>query len=159
MLGRFPCTCVMQKLMRIIFDKAITIIMTLKAICTGVGWVWLARLGIVWHVIMWMKCAAIHTYPNNHCYNVISFPGGWSFYTLVSGLRPHPREGYNHYITCYLGNITVEERYGNILRCNRLYLRLLLYRSYYSCLVGSNCSATDPSRKTLSSTCVRLSDH
>ena len=47
---------------------------------------------------------------------VISLPGGWSFYTLVSGVarhqcaRPHPREGYNYYITCYLGNITVEER-------------------------------------------------
>ena len=26
--------------------------------------------------------------------------------------RPHPREGYNYYITCYLGNITVQERYG-----------------------------------------------
>ena len=28
--------------------------------------------------------------------------------------RPHPsaREGYNYYITCYLGNIMVEERYG-----------------------------------------------
>ena len=25
--------------------------------------------------------------------------------------RPHPREGYNYYITCYLDNITVEERY------------------------------------------------
>ena len=49
---------------------------------------------------------------------VISLPGGWSFYTLVSGVarhqcaRPHPREGYNYYITCYLGNITVQERYG-----------------------------------------------
>ena len=30
-----------------------------------------------------------------------------------------PREGYNYYITCYLGNITVQERYGqrNVLRC------------------------------------------
>ena len=27
------------------------------------------------------------------------------------GTRPHPREGYNYYITCCLGNITVEERY------------------------------------------------
>ena len=41
-------------------------------------------------------------------------PGGWSFYTLVLGVanvqdHTHPREGY--YITCYLGNITVEERY------------------------------------------------
>ena len=48
---------------------------------------------------------------------VISLPGGWSFYTFVSGVaqhkcvRPHSREGYNCYITCYLGNITVEERY------------------------------------------------
>ena len=49
---------------------------------------------------------------------VKSLPGGgWSFYTLVSGVaqhqyaRPHPREGFNYYITCYLGNITVEERY------------------------------------------------
>ena len=48
---------------------------------------------------------------------VKSIPGGWSFYTLVSGVtqhqyaRPHPREGFNYYITCYLGNITVEERY------------------------------------------------
>ena len=33
---------------------------------------------------------------------VKSLPGGWSFYTLVSG---------THYITCYLGNITGEERY------------------------------------------------
>ena len=23
---------------------------------------------------------------------------------------PHPREGYNYYITCYLGNITAQER-------------------------------------------------
>ena len=55
---------------------------------------------------------------------VISLPGGWSFYTFVSGIarhqcaRPHPRE---EYITCYLGNITVEEK---ILICclgNRLY--------------------------------------
>ena len=44
---------------------------------------------------------------------VISLPGGWSFYTMVSGVarhqyaRPHPREGYN----LYLGNITVEKRY------------------------------------------------
>ena len=26
--------------------------------------------------------------------------------------RPHPREGYNYYLTYYLGNITVQERYG-----------------------------------------------
>jgi len=26
--------------------------------------------------------------------------------------RPHPREGYNYYITPYLGDITVQERYG-----------------------------------------------
>ena len=45
-------------------------------------------------------------------------PWGWSFYTLVSGVtrhqcaKPHPREGYNYYVTCYLGNITVQERYG-----------------------------------------------
>ena len=42
--------------------------------------------------------------------------------------RPHFREGYNYYISCYLGNITVEERYGNILRCclgNRLYSFIL----------------------------------
>ena len=48
---------------------------------------------------------------------------------LVSG-RPHPREGYNYYITCYLGNITVEERYENIFRCclgNRLYYAKDLY--------------------------------
>ena len=33
--------------------------------------------------------------------------------------RPHPREGYNYNITCYLGNITVQERHGqrNVLRC------------------------------------------
>ena len=37
---------------------------------------------------------------------VISLPGGSSFCA-----RPHPREGYNYYITCYLGNIFVEERY------------------------------------------------
>ena len=48
---------------------------------------------------------------------VISLPGGWSC-TLVLGYaqhqcaRPHPREGYNYYIICYLGNITVQERYG-----------------------------------------------
>ena len=48
---------------------------------------------------------------------VISLPGGWSFYTLVSGIarhqyaRPHPMDRYNYYITCYLGNITAEERY------------------------------------------------
>ena len=39
--------------------------------------------------------------------NSYSLSGGWSFYTLVSG-----REGYNYYITCYLGNITVQKRYG-----------------------------------------------
>ena len=44
---------------------------------------------------------------------VISLPGVWS-YTFVPGVawckcvRPHPREGY---VTCYLGNITVEEGY------------------------------------------------
>ena len=48
---------------------------------------------------------------------VISPPGGSSFYTLVSGEawhqggRPYPREEYSYYLTCYLGNITVEERY------------------------------------------------
>ena len=24
----------------------------------------------------------------------------------------HPWEGYNYYVTCYLGSITVEEKYG-----------------------------------------------
>jgi len=39
---------------------------------------------------------------------------GWSFYRLVSlwyqCAKPHAREGYNYYINCHLGNITVEER-------------------------------------------------
>ena len=43
---------------------------------------------------------------------VISLPERWSFYTVtpVHVQKPHPREGYNYYITCYLGNITVEEK-------------------------------------------------
>ena len=28
---------------------------------------------------------------------------------------PHPREGYNYYITCYLGNITVDEIWATFL--------------------------------------------
>ena len=31
-------------------------------------------------------------------------PGWWSFYTPIA--RPHPREGYNYYITYYPGNIS-----------------------------------------------------
>ena len=27
--------------------------------------------------------------------------------------RPPPRKGYNYYITCFLGNITVQKRYGH----------------------------------------------
>jgi len=52
---------------------------------------------------------------SSYTLRTISLPGVWSFYTLVSGVaqhqcaRPHPREGY---ITCCLGNITVQERYG-----------------------------------------------
>ena len=29
--------------------------------------------------------------------------------------RPHSREGYNYYITCYLGNITVQEIWATFL--------------------------------------------
>ena len=49
---------------------------------------------------------------------VILHIGVGSFYTLVSLIaqhqcvkRPDPREGYNYYIVCYLGNITAEEIY------------------------------------------------
>ena len=46
------------------------------------------------------------------CLIVVPLPGGWSFYTFVSGVQDHtPGRGYSCYITCYLGNITVEERY------------------------------------------------
>ena len=55
----------------------------------------------------------------------------WLLYTLVSATL----EGYNYYITCYLGNITLGECYlGNILRCclgNRLYI----FRVYLGAVV------------------------
>jgi len=35
----------------------------------------------------------------------------WGVVVLHIGVGRN-REGYNHYITCYLGNITVQEGYG-----------------------------------------------
>ena len=50
---------------------------------------------------------------------VISLPRGVVvLHIIVSGVarhqcaRPHPRKRSNYDITCYLGNFTVEERYG-----------------------------------------------
>ena len=75
-----------------------------------------------------LLCSVLYVnHHRNHYYNslkdevtlviVISLPGGWSFYTFVSDIvrhkcaRPHLRERCNYYRTCYLGSITVEERY------------------------------------------------
>ena len=46
---------------------------------------------------------------------LVSYIPPWAVVVLHSDTsvqEPHPREGYNYYITCYLGNITVEERCG-----------------------------------------------
>ena len=68
-----------------------------------------------------MECNQPQLKPENkltlHDGNSYIPPSGVVILHIVSGVarhkyaRPHPREGYNCYITCYLGNITVEERY------------------------------------------------
>ena len=59
---------------------------------------------------------------NRSCRSNTSLGGGRFTHWCVARhqcARPHPREEYNYYITCYLGNITVQDKrdMGNILRC------------------------------------------